>query len=56
MEERLRTRYPDLQCPAVSTVHAVLDRHDLRVAELRLLHGLPPDSIQPKFSTYEWST
>jgi len=26
---RLRTRYPDLQCPAVSTVHAVLDRHGL---------------------------
>jgi putative transposase len=26
---RLRTRYPDLQCPAVSTVHAVLDRQGL---------------------------
>ena len=26
---RLRTRYPDIQCPAVSTVHAVLDRHGL---------------------------
>jgi len=26
---RLRTRYPDMQCPAVSTVHAVLDRHNL---------------------------
>ena len=26
---RLRTRYPDMQCPAVSTVHAVLDRHGL---------------------------
>jgi putative transposase len=29
IRERLRTRYPDLQCPAVSTVHAVLDRHGL---------------------------
>jgi putative transposase len=26
---RLRKRYPDLRCPAISTVHAVLDRHDL---------------------------
>jgi len=26
---RLRTRYPDMQCPAVSTVHAVLDRYGL---------------------------
>ena len=26
---RLRTRFPQLQCPAVSTVHAVLDRHGL---------------------------
>ncbi len=29
IRERLRTRYRDLQCPAVSTVHAVLDRHGL---------------------------
>ena len=29
IRERLRKRYPDLQCPAVSTVHAVLDRHGL---------------------------
>ena len=26
---KLRKLYPDVQCPAVSTVHAVLDRHDL---------------------------
>lgn len=29
IRERLRRIYPDLHCPAVSTVHAVLDRHDL---------------------------
>lgn len=29
IRERLRRRYPDLRCPAISTVHAVLDRHGL---------------------------
>lgn len=29
IRERLRRRCPDLQCPAISTVHAVLDRHGL---------------------------
>ena len=29
IRERLRQRCPELQCPAISTVHAVLDRHDL---------------------------
>jgi putative transposase len=29
IRERLRKRCPDLQCPAISTVHAVLDRHGL---------------------------
>ena len=29
IRERLRRRYPELHCPAVSTVHAVLDRHGL---------------------------
>jgi putative transposase len=29
IRERLRRLYPDLQCPAVSTVHAVLDRNGL---------------------------
>jgi putative transposase len=29
IRERLRRRWPELRCPAVSTIHAVLDRHDL---------------------------
>ena len=29
IRERLQKRYPDIQCPASSTVHAVLDRHGL---------------------------
>jgi putative transposase len=29
IRERLRQRYPELQCPAISTVHAVLDRQGL---------------------------
>ena len=29
IRERLRRKYPDLRCPASSTVHAVLDRHGL---------------------------
>lgn len=29
IRERLRKRYPEAQCPAISTVHAVLDRHGL---------------------------
>ena len=29
IREMLRRRYPDVQCPAISTVHAVLDRHGL---------------------------
>ena len=29
IREKLRRRCPDLQCPAISTVHAVLDRHGL---------------------------
>ena len=29
IRERLRRRYPDIRCPAISTVHAVLDRHGL---------------------------
>jgi putative transposase len=27
IRERLRSRYPDVHCPAISTVHAILDRH-----------------------------
>ena len=29
IRERLRQRWPDMPCPAISTVHAVLDRHAL---------------------------
>ena len=29
IREKLRRRCPDVQCPAISTVHAVLDRHGL---------------------------
>lgn len=29
IRERLKTKWPELTCPAISTVHAVLDRHDL---------------------------
>jgi putative transposase len=29
LQERLRKRWPEVACPAVSTVHAVLDRHGL---------------------------
>ena len=29
IRERLRQRWPDIACPAISTVHAVLDRHGL---------------------------
>lgn len=29
IQARLRGRYPELHCPAISTVHAVLDRHGL---------------------------
>jgi len=31
IREKLRARCPDVQCPAISTVHAVLDRHGLVV-------------------------
>src|SRR6186997_1553036 len=29
LRERLRQRWPEVACPAISTVHAVLDRHGL---------------------------
>ena len=29
IREKLRRLYPDIHCPAISTVHAVLDRHGL---------------------------
>jgi len=38
IRERLRKRYPDLHCPAISTVHAVLDRHGLVKRRRRRRH------------------
>jgi putative transposase len=29
LRERLKQRWPEVACPAISTVHAVLDRHGL---------------------------
>ena len=38
---RLRRRYPDLACPAISTVHAVLDRHGLVTRRKRRRYKAP---------------
>jgi putative transposase len=38
IRERLRHRCPDVQCPAISTVHAVLDRHGLVTRRKRRRH------------------
>jgi putative transposase len=38
IRERLRQRCPDVQCPAISTVHAVLDRHGLVARRKRRRH------------------
>jgi putative transposase len=38
IRERLRQRYPDVHCPAISTVHAVLDRHGLVQRRKRRRH------------------
>jgi putative transposase len=38
IRERLRRKYPDLRCPAISTVHAVLDRHGLVERRVRRRH------------------
>src|SRR6476619_4057395 len=35
IRERLRQRYPEVHCPAISTVHAVLDRHGLVTCRAR---------------------
>jgi putative transposase len=35
IRERLRRRYPDVVCPAISTVHAVLDGHGLVTHRMR---------------------
>ena len=38
IREKLRARCPDVQCPAISTVHAVLDRHGMVVHTRRRRH------------------
>ena len=38
IRERLRRRYATVQCPAISTVHAVLDRHGLVTRKTRRRH------------------
>ena len=38
IRERLRRCYPDVHCPAISTVHAVLDRHGLVKRRKRRRH------------------
>lgn len=38
IRERLRARCPDVRCPAISTVHAVLDRHGLVTRRRRRRH------------------
>jgi len=55
IRERLRQRYPDVACPAISTVHAVLDRHGLvsrprrrrrpRLHGTRLTRPLGPNAL-----------
>jgi putative transposase len=38
IRERLRRKYPEIHCPAISTVHAVLDRHGLVKRRKRRRH------------------
>lgn len=55
IRERLRQRYPDVACPAISTVHAVLDRQGLvsrrrrrrrpRLQGTRLTRPLGPNAL-----------
>ena len=42
IRERLRRRYPDVHTPAISTVHAVLDRHGLVKRRRRPPRGFGP--------------
>lgn len=35
IREKMVRKYPDVKCPAISTIHAVLDRHGLVKSELR---------------------
>ena len=39
IREKLRRLYPEVQCPAISTVHAVLDRHGLVHRRRRRRHA-----------------
>ena len=55
IRERLKQRWPAISCPAISTVHAVLDRHGLvrrrrrrvrvRATGTRLSHPLAPNRL-----------
>jgi putative transposase len=46
IRERLRKRCPDLQCPAISTVHAVLDRHGMVTPKRRPTRHAQGTSLQ----------
>jgi putative transposase len=46
IRERLRKRCPDLQCPAISTVHAVLDRHGMVTPKRRPTRHAPGTPLQ----------
>jgi putative transposase len=45
IRERLRRKYPELQCPAISTVHAVLDRRGLVKRRKRRRHKAQGTSL-----------
>ena len=54
IREKLRRLYPDIHCPAISTVHAVLDRHGLvkrrkrkrnQACETALAHVTDPNEL-----------
>ncbi len=42
IRERIRRLHPEVQLPAISTVHAVLDRHGLVKRRRRVAPPLPP--------------
>ena len=62
IRERLRRRCPDVQCPAISTVHAVLDRHGLVARRKRRRHRAEGTPLWPVlgaadfFTTEVWTT
>ena len=47
IRERLRRRYPALVCPAISTVHAVLDRHGLVTRRKRRRYRAAGTALSP---------